>query len=83
MVKKMKIDNGWVTETSVDECLFMIQALGADYDGLDGSVEGLKYLVCELVNLASDATKFLYEGRLWAKDSLAGTRPDNWKEVFE
>lgn len=77
------LEGSWVTENSVDECLFMIRALGMDYDGLGGSIDGLKHLVDELVDLAGSAIDFLYEGRLWSKDSLAGERPDDWKEIYE
>lgn len=77
------LEGNWVTENSVDECLFMIRALGMDYDGLGGSIDGLKHLVDELVDLAESAIDFLYEGRLWSKDSLAGERPKDWKEIYE
>ena len=48
-------------ETSVFECLFMIWAIGCDYDG-EETVDGLKKLVDELVAIAQKAGGFLEEG---------------------
>lgn len=64
---------GWIDEKSgcrmiepdtVSEYLFMIWAVGYDYDGC-GTVESLKALVDELVDYAKRAGKCLGEGRLF------------------
>lgn len=75
--------NHWCDASSVDECLCMIRDIGFDYDGLGGSVESLKYLVDELIDYAERARTMLYEGKLWAKESMGGERPKDWKEVYE
>lgn len=49
----------------VDEWLEIIWDIGADYDGCGDSLEGLRGLVDELVEMASKARKCLWEGRLF------------------
>ena len=50
-----------------DEWLWMLWAVGCDYDGMDGSVESMKELVDELVEIASKARACLYKGELFAE----------------
>lgn len=51
-----------------DEWLWHIWALGADYDGC-GSVEHLKNLIDEIVEMAMEARKCLRENKLFSNDS--------------
>jgi hypothetical protein len=48
----------------VDELLFDIWAIGCDYDGCR-SVEDLKNLVAELVEMANQARDCLWDGKLF------------------
>ena len=48
-----------------DEWLFMIWAVGVDYDGCH-SADDLKKLVDELVEMSQKARVCLYEGRLFS-----------------
>ena len=48
----------------VDELLFDIWAIGCDYDGCC-SVEDLKNLVAELVEMANQARDCLWDGKLF------------------
>lgn len=48
----------------VDEWLFDIWAIGCDYDGCR-SVEDLKNLVAELVEIANQARDCLWDGKLF------------------
>ena len=50
-------------ESSALECLFMIWAIGYDYDG-EETVDGLKQVVDELVSLAQKARGFIDEGQI-------------------
>lgn len=75
--------NQWCDANSVDEFLHLIWAIGVDYDGNEGSLIGMEALVNKIVEMAQKARNCLYEGKLWAKDSMGGERPDNWKEVYE
>ena len=61
----------------VSECLFHIWAIGCDYDGYE-TVDGLKSLVDELVELANKARMFLDEGKYYSEVCpKETTRADN------
>lgn len=47
-----------------DEWLWQLWAIGLDYDGCN-TVEGLKELVDELVDMAKKARECLYDGKLF------------------
>lgn len=49
---------------NVYECLYMIWAIGCDYDGRN-TVESLKDLVDDLVGCSNKARSFLLDGRLF------------------
>lgn len=56
----------WFAEPDcVDEWLELIWDIGCDYDGCGGSVEDLKHLVDELVDMSKEARKCLRENRLF------------------
>lgn len=63
------LGNHWAEPDCCDEWLWMIWAVGFDYDGMDGSVESMKELVDELVEMAQKARDCLYRGELFAKEN--------------
>lgn len=73
----------WCEPNSVDDWLFSIEAIGFDYDGMDTSIDSMKELVDELVESAKKARELLYEGKLWSKNPMGGSKPDDWKEIYE
>ena len=73
----------WCDANCVDEFLHLIWAIGVDYDGNKGNLEGMEQLVDELIEMAQKARECLYDGKLWSKNSMAGKRPDDWREVYE
>lgn len=52
----------------VDEYLSMIWAIGYDYDGFETSVEGLKSVIDDIVELSSQARIALSNGKLYRGD---------------
>lgn len=58
----------WFSEPDcVDEWLEHMWFIGCDYDGY-GTVESLKYLIDELVEMSKEARKCLRENRLFPND---------------
>ena len=51
-----------------DEWLGMIWAIGVDYDGMDGSIDSMKELVDELMEMAQKARDCLHQGLLFPKE---------------
>ena len=58
----------------VDEWLWFIKAIGYDYDGCH-SVEALKGLVDELVEMSEKARACLHDGHLFSNEH---PMPDGW-----
>lgn len=54
----------WAKNSCALDSLFLLRALGADYDGMDGSIEGMRDLVDQLVELAGEAVDFIREGKI-------------------
>ncbi len=63
----------------VDEWLFDIWAIGCDYDGCR-SVEDLKNLVAELVEMANQARDCLWEGKLFGVHGAPVRKDEEEKE---
>lgn len=54
----------WAKNSCALDSLFLLRAIGADYDGMDGSIDDMRDLVDELVELAGEAVDFIREGKL-------------------
>ena len=78
--------NRMIEPNTVSEYLFMIWALGYDYDGC-GTIESLKGLVDELVSYADKAMGCLYEGRIFPsceEPHLNNVpQPEEMKSIYE
>lgn len=47
------------------EALHLVRDIGIDYDGMDGSIDDMRDLVDELLELVADAIDFIYEGKIF------------------
>ena len=54
----------WAKNSCALDSLFLLRAIGADYDGMDGSIDDMRDLVDELVELAGEAVDFIREGKI-------------------
>lgn len=53
---------------NVDEQLQLIWEIGCDYDGYGNSLEGLRSLVDELIEMSQKARVFLRDGKLFPEE---------------
>jgi hypothetical protein len=54
----------WAKNSCALDSLFLLRAIGIYYDGMDGSIDGMRDLVDELVELAGEAVDFIREGKI-------------------
>lgn len=54
----------WAKNSCAMDSLFTLRAIGADYNGMDGSIDGMRDLVDELVELAGEAVDFIRAGKI-------------------
>ena len=63
--------NGIMLEpASAEGALEMLRGLAVGYDGMDGSIEGMRQLVDELVEYAGMAVDFMREGKVLTDEQL-------------
>lgn len=79
-----------IEPASAEDALIMLRGIAIDYDGMDGSIEGMRQLVDELVEYANMALNFMYEGKVlideqlyedsyWAAKADMEAHADEWK----
>lgn len=54
----------WAKNSCALDSLFLLRAIGIDYDGMDGSINDMRDLVDELVELAGEAVDFIRKGKI-------------------
>ena len=55
----------WAKNSCAMDSLFTLRAIGADYDGMDGSIDAMRDLVDELVELAGEAIDFIRADKIY------------------
>lgn len=79
-----------VEPASAEGALETLRMIAIDYDGMDGSIEGMRQLVDELVEYAGIALDFMREGKVltdeqsyedscWAAKADMETHANEWK----
>lgn len=71
----------WAKNSCALDSLFTLRAIGLDYDGMDGSIDAMRDLVDELVELAGQAVDFIRAGKIYEDEdeemeSLAKARKE-------